>query len=62
MNRKFALLMFAIGLGAASAPALAVSCERLCLFERETCIAQTSDSTSCQLAYWACVDNCAVQP
>jgi hypothetical protein len=58
MNRKIALLMFAIGLGAASAPVLADSCQAHCQMARISCINHTPDEAACMETFMACMDAC----
>lgn len=58
MNKKLAMLMFAIGLGAAAAPALA-SCQYYCAVEHRACLASsTNPAEECEPEYEACVDAC----
>jgi hypothetical protein len=57
MNRKLASLLFAIGLGVASAPAFA-SCEYYCATEYRACMASGMDPASCQQDLAACRYDC----
>ncbi len=58
MNQKLALLMFAIGLGAASAPALAASCQSYCVAAYRSCLAAGVDIATCSEENDACFANC----
>jgi hypothetical protein len=58
MNKKLALLMFAIGLGAASAPALATSCQAYCQAAKIWCLNNTSDAPACMDTFIACMESC----
>lgn len=58
MNKKLAMLMFAIGLGAAAAPVLAVSCEHYCALARNACSASGTDLGTCNDNYNDCVGSC----
>jgi hypothetical protein len=57
MNKKLASLMFAIGLGVASAPAFA-SCTYYCVSEYNACIAGGDDPATCQADRQMCLDAC----
>ena len=58
MNRKFATLLFALGLGAASAPAFA-SCDFFCNRDRTVCLAGTQyTDEECNATYEACAIAC----
>ena len=58
MNRKIALLMFAIGVGAASAPALAASCQGLCAAAYRNCISWGVDAATCTAEREECFEMC----
>lgn len=58
MNRKIALLMFAIGMGVASAPVLADSCQAHCQNAKIWCLNNTADSNACMETFLACMDAC----
>ncbi|WP_296952155.1 hypothetical protein [uncultured Massilia sp.] len=58
MNRKIALLMFAIGVGAASAPALAASCQGLCAAAYRSCISWGGDPATCEAEREECFAQC----
>jgi len=58
MNRKLALLMFAIGLGAASAPALADTCQAHCQASKLWCLNNTADANACMDTFMACMEGC----
>lgn len=60
MNRKLAMLMFAIGVGAASAsaPALADACQGYCQNAKIWCLNNTSDAAACMDTFLACMDAC----
>jgi hypothetical protein len=55
MNKKFATLVFAIGLGAASAPAFA-SCLSACAAIYRTCIAAGGATADCRAEQQECVE------
>ncbi|WP_323144524.1 hypothetical protein [Massilia phyllosphaerae] len=58
MNRKIALLMFVIGLGAASAPVLADSCAAHCQNAKNWCLNNTADRDACMATFSACMEEC----
>lgn len=58
MNRKLALLMFAIGVGTATAPAFAFSCAYYCSIERKACLSEGSTAAECNDVFQACMDGC----
>lgn len=55
MNKKLALLLFAIGLGAASAPALADSCQSYCIRAYNYCLDHGGDYTTCTETFDQCM-------
>lgn len=58
MNKRLALLVFAIGLGAASAPALANSCQSYCIMAYNWCIDHGGDRDTCQDTFDHCMFSC----
>jgi len=59
MNKKLATLMFALGIGIASAPAIAFSCESICKGRHNGCLAGSQYTTEeCDAAYAACQELC----
>jgi hypothetical protein len=54
MNKKFATLMFALGLGVASAPAFA-SCESACAAIYRSCIANGGATADCRAEQQECL-------
>jgi hypothetical protein len=54
MNKKFATLVFAIGLGVASAPAFA-SCQSACAVVYRTCIAAGEAMADCRAEQQECL-------
>jgi len=60
MNKKLATLMFAIGLGAAAAPAFATSCEAQCGRNFGQCLANPLyDAEFCNQRYEDCLTICS---
>ena len=57
MNKKLATLLFAIGIGAASAPAFA-SCTYYCVAEYNACIGGGTDKPTCDADRQMCLDAC----
>jgi hypothetical protein len=60
MNKKIAALLFALGLGAASAQALALSCSGACLRNYQACVANGYPEAECDLARLDCYDRCGI--
>lgn len=58
MNKKFATLMFAIGLGAAAAPAFAFSCAFYCNKELIACLKSGELAEVCYADNEACNASC----
>lgn len=58
MNRKFGLLLFAIGVGVASAPAFANSCESFCIRTYKICRESGADLPTCIAQEEDCIANC----
>jgi hypothetical protein len=59
MNKKLATLLFAIGLGTASAAAVAGPCQYWCHYGRTTCESQPgSDPATCSDAFLECMEYC----
>lgn len=59
MNKKLAMLMLAIGLGAATAPAFALECGVYCARGFSACFGKEGyDQLLCVDTYEACLDNC----
>ena len=54
MNKKLATLLFAIGLGAAAAPAFA-SCEFYCASDYRVCVAGGTAAAECAAERTACL-------
>ena len=54
MNKKFAALLFAIGLGAASSPVLA-SCEYYCASDYRVCVNGGTPAEECAAERTACL-------
>ena len=54
MNKKLATLLFAIGLGAAAAPAFA-SCEFYCASDYRACVAGGTPAAECAAERTACL-------
>jgi len=54
MNKKIATLLFAIGLGAAAAPAFA-SCEFYCASDYRVCVAGGWSVAECAAEHMACL-------
>lgn len=61
MNKKLAVLLFALGFGAASAPAIATSCEGYCNLAYVACKNAGNDPYECAVIKADCFDNCAFQ-
>ena len=60
MNKKFAMLMFALGVGTASAPAFAALCEVQCSRNFSQCRANPLfDYDYCYQAYENCLTICS---
>ena len=57
MNKKLKLFLFAIGIGAASAPAIA-SCYHYCVVEYNACIKSGVDAPACEEERTACENAC----
>ncbi|MQA38048.1 hypothetical protein [Rugamonas aquatica] len=58
MNKKLKLFLFAIGIGAASAPTLATTCYHSCIIEYRACMKSGQPAESCQEALISCQDSC----
>jgi len=59
MNKKLALLMFAIGLGATAAPAFADKCEAQCFRNRKACLAENINGPEfCEQRLQECLEAC----
>jgi hypothetical protein len=59
MNKKLALLLFAIGIGATTAQA-ADSCGWTCLRNYQACVKSGADQLDCELARLDCLDACGI--
>ncbi|MYM96308.1 hypothetical protein [Duganella vulcania] len=57
MNKKLKLFLFAIGIGAASAPAMA-SCIHYCVVEYKACMKSGQPADQCNEELTACEDAC----
>ncbi|MES2159818.1 MAG: hypothetical protein V4476_01570 [Pseudomonadota bacterium] len=57
MNKKLKMFLFAIGIGAASAPVLA-SCTYYCVVEYKACIKAGEPVDQCVAERDACEDSC----
>lgn len=61
MNKKLATLLFALGLGAASAQAFAgTSCASYCLRNYQACVANGYPEAECDLTRMECYDRCGI--
>jgi hypothetical protein len=60
MNKKLAVLLFAIGIGATSTQALADSCGWTCLRAYQACIKAGTPSLDCELDRLDCYDRCGI--
>jgi hypothetical protein len=59
MNKKLATLLFSIGIGAASAAAVAGPCQYWCQYGRTTCESQPGiDPATCEQNFLDCMDAC----
>jgi hypothetical protein len=59
MNKKLATLLFAIGVGAASASAMAGPCEYWCHYGRTSCLNSPGiDPATCDENYLNCMADC----
>jgi hypothetical protein len=59
MNKKLAILLFAMGLGATSTQA-ADSCGWTCLRTYQACIASGANQIDCELDRIDCTDRCGI--
>lgn len=59
MNKKFAALLFAIGLGVSASPAVLASCKGDCLMQYNECVAETGDTVSCGKMKTYCQAQCS---
>jgi hypothetical protein len=60
MNKKLATLLFAIGLGATSAQAVADSCGWTCLRAYQACVNSGTAQLDCDLERLDCYDRCGI--
>jgi hypothetical protein len=59
MNKKLALFLLALGIGAASAPAYAYSCGYYCTVYYRLCLNKHLGEEKCAADREACFDRCA---
>lgn len=60
-NRKFASLLFALGIGAASAPVFAADCSYYCWADHRACLSGVNGPTPadvCDTFYQDCLSSC----
>jgi hypothetical protein len=61
MNKKFAVLLFALGLGAATAPSFAdETCGGYCLRTYFDCVNSGADETGCRIDRIDCYGSCGI--
>jgi hypothetical protein len=61
MNKKFAILLFALGLGAASAQSFAdETCAGYCLRTYFECVGSGTVEGECRMARIECYDSCGI--